>query len=126
MWSGYRSALAHRRHLIRAVAHRLEHFIGVLAHARGRALDRRSVVSEFECGDWYCHLTHTGNIFVTVQQPAMLELRILQRLVQVMGRREEATAEDWESLALEWVGVGPVSPAIYEPLLARFRRCRKA
>lgn len=49
----------------------------------------------------------------------------LQRLVQVMGRREEAASNDWETLALEWAGVGPVSPTVHETLLARFRRCRK-
>jgi hypothetical protein len=49
----------------------------------------------------------------------------LERLVQVMGRREEAAVNDWESLALEWAGVGPVSPQDYESLLARFRLCRK-
>jgi Domain of Unknown Function (DUF349) len=50
----------------------------------------------------------------------------LQRLVQVMGKREEASSNDWESLALEWAGVGPVSVQVYEELLARFRQCRRA
>jgi hypothetical protein len=48
----------------------------------------------------------------------------LQRLVQSMGQGHEPAALGWETLALEWVGVGPVCPATYETLLARFRECR--
>ena len=48
----------------------------------------------------------------------------LQRLVQGMGQGRELTVFDWEASALEWVGIGPVSPATYEPLLTRFRHCR--
>jgi hypothetical protein len=44
----------------------------------------------------------------------------LQRLVKSMGRREEEAPGDWESLALEWVRVGPVTPATYDALCARF------
>ncbi len=44
----------------------------------------------------------------------------LQRLVKGMGRREQEAPGDWESLALEWVRVGPVAPAVYDALLARF------
>jgi hypothetical protein len=48
----------------------------------------------------------------------------VQRLVQRMGQRSEANADELDTLALEWVRVGPVSAATYESLLARFRRCR--
>ena len=48
----------------------------------------------------------------------------LQRLVQGMGQGQEPTVFDWEALVREWVGVGPVSPAIHATLLSRFRRCR--
>jgi hypothetical protein len=44
----------------------------------------------------------------------------LQRLVKGMGRGEQEPAGDWESLALEWVRVGPVAPELYQALLARF------
>ena len=44
----------------------------------------------------------------------------LQRLVKSMGRREEEAPGDWETLALEWVRVGPVTPALYDALCARF------
>ena len=44
----------------------------------------------------------------------------LQRLVKSMGRREEEAPGDWETLALEWVRVGPVTPAVYDTLCARF------
>ena len=44
----------------------------------------------------------------------------LQRLVKSMGRREQEAPGDWESLALEWVRVGPVTPAAYDALCVRF------
>jgi hypothetical protein len=48
----------------------------------------------------------------------------VQRLVQRMGQRSEAKADELDALALEWVRVGPVSAATHESLLARFLRCR--
>ncbi len=45
----------------------------------------------------------------------------LQRLVQGLRADEKPL----DSLAIEWVSVGPVSEATYEPLLQRFRRCRE-
>ncbi len=48
----------------------------------------------------------------------------LQRLVRVMGQRQEPTGLDWEALALEWVCIGPVAPSPRGALLARFRQCR--
>ena len=49
----------------------------------------------------------------------------VQRLVQRMGQRGETNADELDSLALEWVRVGPVSTGTYESLLARFRRGRR-
>ena len=49
----------------------------------------------------------------------------VQRLVQRMGQRGETNADELDSLALEWVRVGPVSTGTYEALLARFRRGRR-
>ena len=48
----------------------------------------------------------------------------VQRLVQRMGQRSEASADELDTLAFEWVRVGPVSTATHDPLLARFLRCR--
>ena len=48
----------------------------------------------------------------------------MQRLVQSMGRGERASPADLDGLALEWLAVGPVEPAVHEGLLARFERCR--
>ena len=48
----------------------------------------------------------------------------VQRLVQSMGQRREANPEELDALALEWLRIGPASPATYEALLARFLRCR--
>jgi hypothetical protein len=48
----------------------------------------------------------------------------VQRLVQHMGRPNEANVDDLDALALEWVRVGPVPAAGYELLLPRFLRCR--
>ena len=48
----------------------------------------------------------------------------VQRLVQRMGQRNEANADELDALALEWVRVGPAAAATLESLLTRFLRCR--
>jgi hypothetical protein len=49
----------------------------------------------------------------------------LQRLVQRMGQGARAEETQLDTMAIEWLGVGPVEDAVYEPLLQRFRRCRE-
>jgi hypothetical protein len=49
----------------------------------------------------------------------------LQRLVQGMGQRLKADDTQLDTMAIEWLRVGPVEDAAYEPLLQRFRRCRE-
>jgi len=49
----------------------------------------------------------------------------LQRLVQGMGQRLKADETQLDTLAIEWVRVGPVEDAAYGPLLQRFRCCRE-
>ncbi|THD03097.1 hypothetical protein B1810_10920 [Panacagrimonas perspica] len=49
----------------------------------------------------------------------------LQRLVQNMGQGARADEANLDAMAIEWVGVGPVEEAAYQPLLQRFRRCRE-
>jgi len=44
----------------------------------------------------------------------------MQCLVERMGQGREAGADDWESLALEWIRVGPVEEALRQALLERF------
>ncbi len=61
--------------------------------------------------------------------PEDLELRReyqMQRLVASMGRGERVTPAALDDLALEWIAVGPVEPAVHDALLARFERCRNA
>jgi Domain of Unknown Function (DUF349) len=48
----------------------------------------------------------------------------VQRLVQRMGQRSDASADEADTLALEWARVGPVLPEQHEALLGRFLRCR--
>ncbi len=50
----------------------------------------------------------------------------LQRLVQNMGQGSRADETNLDTLAIEWIGVGPVDDAAYQALLERFRRCRAA
>jgi hypothetical protein len=50
----------------------------------------------------------------------------MQRLVESMGRGERVTPAELDDLALEWLAVGPVEPAVHDALLARFERCRTA
>jgi hypothetical protein len=45
----------------------------------------------------------------------------MRRLVEHMGQRHEAAADEFETLALEWVRVGGVAPERYQSLLERFR-----
>ncbi|MDE0856909.1 MAG: hypothetical protein OSA97_21035, partial [Nevskia sp.] len=49
----------------------------------------------------------------------------LQRLAQSMGQRLRADETQLDALAIEWVSVGPVEDAAYQPLSQRFRRCRE-
>jgi hypothetical protein len=48
----------------------------------------------------------------------------MQRLVERMGQGREASADDWETLALGWIRVGPVEAALRQGLLVRFLRGR--
>lgn len=49
----------------------------------------------------------------------------LQRLVQGMGQRLAADESRLDTLAIEWLRLGPVEESAYAPLLQRFRRCRE-
>ena len=48
----------------------------------------------------------------------------MQRLMQRMGQRAQESTDDWETLALAWVRIGPVAPVAHQSLLARFVHCR--
>jgi Domain of Unknown Function (DUF349) len=48
----------------------------------------------------------------------------VQRLVQGMGQGSHVDDGDWDAMALEWIRIGAVSPAIHESLQNRFMRCR--
>ena len=48
----------------------------------------------------------------------------VKRLMQRMGQRSDAAADEADTLALEWARVGPVSPGQHEALQGRFLRCR--
>jgi hypothetical protein len=50
----------------------------------------------------------------------------MQRLVASMGQGERHTPDEAEALALEWLAVGPVDPAVYGPLFARFERAARS
>jgi len=50
---------------------------------------------------------------------------LLQRLTQGMGQGLRTDEARLDTLALEWLGAGPVEDAAYEPLAQRFRRCRE-
>lgn len=47
----------------------------------------------------------------------------MQRLVEALGRGERATPADLDTLAREWLAVGPIEATVYEALYARFERC---
>lgn len=59
--------------------------------------------------------------------PEDLELRReyqMRRLVESMGQGTRVAPAALDDLALEWLAVGPVEPAVHDLLLARFERCR--
>jgi hypothetical protein len=47
----------------------------------------------------------------------------VQRLMQGMGQGSHAVDGDWDAMALEWIRVGAVSPAVHESLQRRFMNC---
>jgi hypothetical protein len=49
----------------------------------------------------------------------------LRRLMEAMGQGGSAGREQIDTLTLQWIGVGPVEVAIYEPLVERFKECRR-
>ncbi|MCU1334397.1 MAG: hypothetical protein JWM08_3389 [Candidatus Angelobacter sp.] len=57
-------------------------------------------------------------------QPLRREYQ-LQRLAQSMGQGPRVDETGLDTMAIEWVSVGPVEDVAYEPLLQRFRRCRE-
>lgn len=57
-------------------------------------------------------------------QPLRREYQ-LQRLAQSMGQGPRVDETQLDTMAIEWVSVGPVEDSAYEPLLQRFRHCRE-
>jgi hypothetical protein len=47
----------------------------------------------------------------------------VQRLMQGMGQGSRVDDGDWDAMALEWIRIGAVSPAVHESLQCRFMRC---
>jgi hypothetical protein len=56
-------------------------------------------------------------------QPLRREYQ-LQRLAQSMGQGLRVDETQLDTMAIEWVSVGPVEDVAYEPLVRRFRHCR--
>lgn len=56
-------------------------------------------------------------------QPLRREYQV-QRLIQNMGQGIAADEAQLDTLAIEWLGVGPTDEATYARLLNRFRTCR--
>ncbi len=65
-----------------------------------------------------------GDLPTPAEDQALRREHQLQRLTQRMNERGDARADDWETLSLAWVRVGPVEPIAYQALLARFERSR--
>jgi len=57
-------------------------------------------------------------------QPLRREYQV-QRLVRGMGQGATADDAQLDTLAIEWVGVGPTDEGTYRQLLGRFRQCRE-
>src|ERR1700736_734768 len=59
----------------------------------------------------------------TEDQPLRREYQV-KRLIQTMGQGIAADEAQLDTMAIEWVGVGPTDEGAYERLLTRFQRCR--
>ena len=60
----------------------------------------------------------------TEDQPLRREYQV-KRLIQTMGQGIAADEAQLDTMAIEWVGVGPTEEGAYERLLTRFRRGRQ-
>jgi hypothetical protein len=65
-----------------------------------------------------------GDLATPAEDQPLRREHQMQRLMQRMSERSDQRTDDWETLSLAWVRVGPVEPSAYESLLARFMRCR--
>jgi hypothetical protein len=65
----------------------------------------------------------TDNPTPPEDQPLRREYQV-QRLIKNMGQGIAADEAQLDTMAIEWIGVGPTEEAAYERLLDRFRRCR--
>lgn len=61
-----------------------------------------------------------------VEDQALRRQYQVQRLIQVMGQGITADKSQLDTLAIEWIGVGPVDEATYLQLLTRFKQCRQS
>ena len=57
-------------------------------------------------------------------QPLRREHQV-QRLIQSMGQGITADEAQLDTMAIEWISVGPIDEATYLALLRRFKRCRQ-
>jgi hypothetical protein len=57
-------------------------------------------------------------------QPLRREYQV-KRLIQTMGQGIAAEEAQLDTMAIEWVGVGPTDEGAYERLLTRFQGCRQ-
>jgi hypothetical protein len=67
----------------------------------------------------------SGDLPTPAEDQALRREHQMQRLTRRMGQRGEDGADDWETLSLAWVRVGPVAPIAYQSLLARFVSSRQ-
>jgi hypothetical protein len=57
-------------------------------------------------------------------QPLRRDYQV-QRLIRTMGQGITADEAQLDTMAIEWIGVGPTDEATYMQLLERFKRCRQ-
>ncbi|MDB6090712.1 MAG: hypothetical protein JWN85_3496 [Gammaproteobacteria bacterium] len=64
----------------------------------------------------------TGRSTPPEDQPLRRDYQV-QRLIRGMGQGVAADEARWDTMAFEWLGVGPTEEATYSQLLQRFKRC---
>jgi hypothetical protein len=138
MVRAYRLSIARKAQLAQRDALRQaaeEHVAGIAQWPKGGLAVIRSELAREDANDLAANEAALRQLCIRAEvfadrptppedQPLRREYQV-QRLVQGMGQGAIADEAHLDSLAIEWVGVGPTEDGTYRQLLERFRQCRE-
>jgi len=128
-----RNAQATERNALRQAAE--DHVAGIAQWPKGGLAVIRSELAREDANDLAANEAALRQLCIRAEvfadrptppedQPLRREYQV-QRLVRSMGQGVTADEAQLDSLAIEWVGVGPTEDSTYRQLLERFRQCRE-